>query len=453
MSNKARYTNREKMIFVLAGCLAVIGAVGTAGLVLTLVIRELFMSIPPDDPEPPYDDDLRIELLDIPNEENAYYYFKQALEKLEWPEDKDELIDSMLDGTEWDQDFVDDLLNTNAQVFELFEQGLACERSQILEAPRYEQAADIDYADCKKLGKLVSLRAWSLFRHGEEKRAFDEAMKLAACGQMIQSSRGSLVQYFCGAVIRHACFDCIIELINDTTLGATTLRNYSLALDEYRPNEDVLANVLRREYSMVSEHLDRHARQFMNSRAGDPKSDALARKLPPEGRRIALNFVNKPNRSKRKIVNTYRSAIADLGKHWNQVWPLKERSSDRPVSSQMPTSLRVLLRGNMLGEFIFVLVDDTAVGVLLEYCDGNARVTGLQLLIALKCYNQATGQLPDGLDELIPEYIDAVPIDPFDGGPTRYSRARKIVYFVGPGVGDAGGGENTKLPWVFKIGF
>ena len=39
--------------------------------------------------------------------------------------------------------------------------------------------------------------------------------------------------------------------------------------------------------------------------------------------------------------------------------------------------------------------------------------------LAIQRYRLATGRLPASLEELVPRYIKDVPIDPFDGRPSR----------------------------------
>ena len=60
-------------------------------------------------------------------------------------------------------------------------------------------------------------------------------------------------------------------------------------------------------------------------------------------------------------------------------------------------------------------------------------------MLALKCYAIEYGELPASLDQLVPEYLDEIPADPFDGRPMRYSKEKKIVYSVGRDLIDSGG--------------
>jgi hypothetical protein len=62
-----------------------------------------------------------------------------------------------------------------------------------------------------------------------------------------------------------------------------------------------------------------------------------------------------------------------------------------------------------------------------------------QALVAMKCFKLKTGRLPKALEELVPEYLPAVPLDDFDGKPIRYSAEKKVVYSVGSDFKDVGG--------------
>jgi hypothetical protein len=58
-------------------------------------------------------------------------------------------------------------------------------------------------------------------------------------------------------------------------------------------------------------------------------------------------------------------------------------------------------------------------------------------------YRLARGSLPETLGQLVPDYLPAVPEDPFDGAPLRYKRVDRgfVVYSVGEDRQDDGGKE------------
>jgi hypothetical protein len=80
------------------------------------------------------------------------------------------------------------------------------------------------------------------------------------------------------------------------------------------------------------------------------------------------------------------------------------------------------------------------VGRTIDYvCAIKSLVTAARLIVACDEYRRQHGDLPPTLQDLVPSFIFAVPSDPFDGKPFRYSREKKIIYSVGLDMKDAGG--------------
>ena len=75
-----------------------------------------------------------------------------------------------------------------------------------------------------------------------------------------------------------------------------------------------------------------------------------------------------------------------------------------------------------------------------------ARLRTVRAGLAIERYRLANGKLPEKLAELVPAYLDAVPMDPFDGQELRYKRLEKgyVVYGIGEDGSDDGGKE--RLP-------
>ena len=73
----------------------------------------------------------------------------------------------------------------------------------------------------------------------------------------------------------------------------------------------------------------------------------------------------------------------------------------------------------------------------------DAAIQTLLVGLAVKRYKLAHGTLPERLDLLVPDYLDTVPTDPFDGKPLRYKPTDMgaVVYGVGKDGVDNGGKE------------
>jgi hypothetical protein len=68
--------------------------------------------------------------------------------------------------------------------------------------------------------------------------------------------------------------------------------------------------------------------------------------------------------------------------------------------------------------------------------------------LALERYRSEKGTWPERLDDLAPAYLQAVPLDPYDGRQLRYKRLADgvLVYSIGPDGQDDGGAMNRKNP-------
>jgi hypothetical protein len=74
-----------------------------------------------------------------------------------------------------------------------------------------------------------------------------------------------------------------------------------------------------------------------------------------------------------------------------------------------------------------------------------AQLRAARTGLAIERYRLKAGSLPPNLDALVPEYMAAVPLDPFTGQAIKYKPLAKgyVVYSVGNDLSDDGGRERT----------
>jgi len=86
---------------------------------------------------------------------------------------------------------------------------------------------------------------------------------------------------------------------------------------------------------------------------------------------------------------------------------------------------------------------------------GDAGNLAMDAAIAVQRFRKANGKLPQSLDELVPDYLPSVPLDPFDGQPLRYvidEAGAFRVYSLGRNRTDEGGVlDDVRLDEVFSI--
>jgi len=72
-----------------------------------------------------------------------------------------------------------------------------------------------------------------------------------------------------------------------------------------------------------------------------------------------------------------------------------------------------------------------------------AQLQTARVALAIERYRLAAEKLPDTLADLVPDYLDSVPKDPFDGNELRYKRLEVgfVVYSIGEDLSDDSGKE------------
>ncbi|WP_309386801.1 hypothetical protein [Cerasicoccus frondis] len=153
--------------------------------------------------------------------------------------------------------------------------------------------------------------------------------------------------------------------------------------------------------------------------------DNLGR-IPPQ----LIKLVCKPNKTRNSFYQLYSGMLDDQNK------PFADRKT---VNPQKPSLFRSILRGNVVGEMLPLLLIPATDRVTQSLAQQDAYSAYIYLLFALRLYQLEHGSLPPTLDALTPDIILNIPLDPYDGQPLRYNAERGIVYAVGiDGVDDGG---------------
>lgn len=76
----------------------------------------------------------------------------------------------------------------------------------------------------------------------------------------------------------------------------------------------------------------------------------------------------------------------------------------------------------------------------------TAQLRSARTALAVQKYRLMNNKLPDSLDNLVPDYVESVPLDPFDGQKIRYKKLEKgfVIYSIGEDKTDNGGKESSK---------
>ena len=75
-----------------------------------------------------------------------------------------------------------------------------------------------------------------------------------------------------------------------------------------------------------------------------------------------------------------------------------------------------------------------------------AEFRAAKVTLAIERLRLANNKLPESLKEMVPDYLDSVPLDPYDGKEIKYKKLAKgfVVYSIGKDLNDDGGNEDPR---------
>ncbi len=386
--------------------------------------------------EPPPDDSYLLFVRgEVPTGQNGFPLVDMSGEDIVWPGvrheelglDLEETADEMaVRGEKWDKELATKILEKNRESLRRFDE---CLKLPHFQGPEIKSHYDsMGYAlGWQRMAPLITLRAWSCFLEGREREAFEEAMTLIRFGHKVEGSQGYLLTMLSGQGIKWMGVECLLRMLVETKLEPRELAPLVGKLAAFSVTPKSIDDAVKLQYMLMAKWMDEAASgshdvaEFLAEIENDLPATAWVRRL-----------CFKPNQTKRfwaeasrKILETLKEPGACVNRYLTEMtgqytgswWLTRNSAGKHLVHGLLPT----LERG------------------FREYLMSDLQLTFAQALIAIKCHKLAKGDLPAVLEDLVPEYLAAVPTDPFDGKPLRYLKDKKILYSVGEDLTDAGG--------------
>ena len=258
--------------------------------------------------------------------------------------------------------------------------------------------------------------------NGDIDQAIEDCFVIQKFGGFFEG-HGFLVEQMNGAGIEAMSY----RTIRDILIRAEISQSQLLSIQEYY---EKIAEKDRRIIDLTSEkaiRLDEIQRIFTDDGKGDGR--VLAKGL-------RFVFENKSSYLKDFVLDSYlgkKEAVDEVERFLNQ--------ADR-FFEQTPFQIDQKQFKNTSSLFVFRRLGITLERVAEFFWRLRAERLALVATIAIKRYEQKTGQLPDSLGQLVElGYLDALPMDSFSDGPLIYKTTEDdfVLYSVGADFEDDGG--------------
>ncbi|MFW5856861.1 MAG: hypothetical protein ACOCX4_03200 [Planctomycetota bacterium] len=230
-----------------------------------------------------------------------------------------------------------------------------------------------------------------------------------------------LVSRLVQTALARIALNALERMLHDGPLPAATSADFAQRLRNYETSDSL-------ERAFAGE-------RAMNMAVFGPETEKIGFDYFPDGRMGVMLYEHSGAMLADKI-----ACIDHLG-HWVE-------QAQLPVEEQVAAlatapSLDDLPRYAILSRLILPALDR----IFMNDARVLARVRAARVALAADRYRAANGAFPETLDALVPEFLDAVPLDPFDGMPLRYRRTGGgcLVYSIGDD-GDDDGGDAPRRP-------
>jgi hypothetical protein len=412
------------------------------GIFIAFVLLYGFLMVRSSIPATVNDKELQFPRASIPAGSNAFDVLQTAASHLWWPKEKSDQLDDLLRNTTWDDALASTALANNREALAGWDVAVKLPDFQVPESNFNDLAPYL--AEWKQLAHVAEVRENVLLHNGQDKEAFDKILDHVQLGQQMQNGHGPLIDYLVGAAVRSMGLSQMQHWVGKTHLTPDQLKDYIHQLGLNPDEENVaFANTIKAEYQWQIGSLE------AMRRGGKIANPDVGGYYPHPMRFLPLfNF----SQTKAMFANEDLLMVRAAPHHFNEA-----KLPD--LGLRRPGIVSTFASGNGVGQILFYMTMPAVIPSPAVKSKGDTQLQATRTILALRAYQLTNGKLPSDLKALVPEFLDAVPMDDFDGQPLRYSPDRKIVYSVGQNLKDDGGNDsrpgpsNRPLDFVYKFDF
>jgi hypothetical protein len=374
----------------------------------------IWIAVNSHDVAQPDTSDLRIEAVDVPDEDNASTYFRKAAEVFQWRTD-DPCVSAIVFDRTWNDAFVNDLLSRNAETLALLEQGLACSAYEpgLASTDRKPEPSFLWWGD---VSWLVTLKAMRDRRAGQTEDVWQCCFDELQLGSDVATHPRAEIEYGSGLVVLGRGLSGAEDLLRQSPVSEAELIRLLDRLNSVGPLEQGQIRAAKEDFRFIAESVDQ----------------GMAR---PGRTSLVSSYPFQPNRTKDGVARLCRVMIENASRPYGEAHLLEAK----PLPKTRIRRYLLFLRRNSVGELLtrMFVTPERVRNPLLMGCKVGAYLDGLRLVVACRLYEVRHGRLPETLDALVPALLREVPRDPYDGQPFRYLPDKGIVYCVGTDLKDS----------------
>jgi len=377
------------------------------------------------------DADLTVPTWEILPPRNGFDSFAEATELLDWPEGADERIQAARAGEEWDPEWVEEMTNRNARAMASLDQGIDAPAFVL---PPFNSESEDELLDpligVQRLLKLSGAQARLHLADGDYDDAIESALRGLRSGRRISGAEGvDLIGLMFATAHQGIGLADLNHVVRAVPLTREASGQLIAELEALRWSGADWNRGWAAEYRFLKASIEKVEADHLS--AETDSAMAWVWQVVPE------SYLWQPNRTLSSLADMYRDRQRKAALSCRDAYSsVANRDEERTLRLA-----KILLSPNPAGGILVEIATPNFERFDLKRCHNATKFSLLQVLIALKAHHDEHSGLPTAIEDLVPDYLDRLPEDRFDGAPVRYARERAVIYSVGDDFTDSGGGE------------
>jgi hypothetical protein len=263
----------------------------------------------------------------------------------------------------------------------------------------------------RNIAVLKEKEAVQMLVQGNSTEAINTALEDIKIGKLLQDSQADPMTILNGIAIARIGNEAMQQILADKQISTYNFSTNALRMEKYEPDAKKRDLAFRVNYQTMASIFDGHN---LGLEGLDEKASHLI-------------FWYRPVETHNMFADFNRYQIAQ-SKDCKNIDERAARPSPYTIESNKLFQPTLYITPNAIGKILYSVIAYSDLGIQIKQCQSTLQARNLAIAFALHAYKETNGNFPASLDQLVPKYIESIPVDPFTEQAPKYSIKDRTIY-------------------------